>query len=166
MARSKVSPIPPGFRTVTPYLGVKGAARAIEFYTRAFGAKEVPGTRQLTPDGKILHARLKIGDSLVMLSDHFGPDEGPAAQGDSPVYLHIYSKDVDKLWKAAISAGAKVIMPLDNAFWGERYGHLLDPFGLRWSVSMRVKMSKKEMEAKQKEAMAMFAKDEHPGKVN
>jgi PhnB protein len=166
MAKSKASPIPPGFRTLTPYIGVKGAAKAIEFYTLAFGAKEVPRTRQLTPDGKILHVRLKIGDSLIMLSDNYGPDDGNEPKGDSPVYLHIYSKDVDKLWKAAISAGAKAIMPLDNMFWGERYGHLLDPFGLRWSVSMRVNMSKKEKDTKLKESMTMFAKDEHPGKVS
>ena len=164
--KSKITPIPPGFRTLTPYLGVDGAAKAIEFYTRAFGAKEVARTRRLTSDGKVLHARLKIGDSLVMLSDNYGPDQGTAPKGDSPVYLHIYSKDVDKLWQSAVSAGATVIMPLDNTFWGERYGHLLDPFGLRWSVSMRVKMSKEEKEAKRREAMTMFAKNEHPGRTN
>jgi PhnB protein len=164
MVKAKANPIPPGFRTVTPYLAVNGGVNAIEFYTRAFGAKEIPRTRQQTPDGKIIHARLKIGDSLVMLSDHFGSDDGTASEGTSPVMLHIYSKDVDKLWKAATSAGAKVIMPLDNQFWGERYGQLVDPFGHRWSVSMRVKMSKKEMEDKQKQAMTMFAQNEHPGK--
>jgi uncharacterized glyoxalase superfamily protein PhnB len=160
----KPAPVPPGFRTVTPYLAVTGAAKALEFYAKAFGAKEVPRTRQESPDGKIIYARLKIGDSLVMLSDQFGSDTGEASQGASPVTLHIYSKDVDKLWEKAVSAGAKPVMPLDNMFWGERYGQLVDPFGHRWSLSMRVRMSKQEMEAKQKEAMGMFARDEHPGR--
>ena len=159
---SKLSPIPAGFRSVTPYLAIDGAARAIEFYKKAFGAKEL--TRQATPDGKIMNASVKIGDSIVMMSDVFpGSAKSPNALGGSPVTLHIYSKDVDGLWQTALSAGARVIMPLDNQFWGERYGQLADPFGHRWSVSMQVKMSREEMDAKQKEAMAVFAQSEHTG---
>lgn len=160
---SKLSPIPPGFRTVTPYLSIEGAGQAIEFYKKAFGAKEL--TRQATPDGKIMNANLKIGDSILMLSDIFpGSDaKSPNTLGGSPVTIHIYSKDVDRLWQSALAAGARVIMPLDNQFWGERYGQLADPFGHRWSLSMQVKMSREEMDAKQKEAMAMFAQNEHAG---
>ena len=160
---SKLSPIPPGFRSVTPYLAIDGVAQAIEFYKKAFGAKEL--SRQAAPDGKIMNANVKIGDSIVMMSDVFpGSDaKSPNALGGSPVTLHIYAKDVDRLWQTALSAGARVIMPLDNQFWGERYGQLVDPFGHRWSISMQVKMSREEMDAKQKEAMAMFAQSEHSG---
>ena len=117
------------------------------------------------PDGKILNAQIKIGDSIVMLSDEFpGSDtKSPSSLGTSTVSLHIYTKDVDKLWQRAVSAGAKITMPLDNQFWGERYGQLADPFGHRWTLSQRIKMSREEMDAKQKAAMAMFAKGEHPG---
>lgn len=142
-ATKKPAPIPAGFRTVTPYLAVNGGTEALEFYKKAFGAKEL--TKQTTPDGKVVHARIKIGDSIVMLSDQFGT---PAASADpttgSIVTLHVYSKDVDKLWEQATAAGAKVLMPIDNQYWGERYGQLVDPFGHRWSLSMQVKMSKEE----------------------
>jgi PhnB protein len=89
--------------------------------------------------------------------------KSPTSAGTSTVTLHIYSKNVDRLWEQAVLAGAKVLMPLDNQFWGERYGQLADPFGHRWSISMQVKMSKEEMEAKQQAAMAMFAQGERPG---
>jgi PhnB protein len=157
-ATKKVPPVPPGFRTVTPYLSVHGAADAINFYKKALGAKEL--LRQTTPDGRIIHARLKIGDSIVMLSDQF---QGPATGAESPVTLHIYSKDVNKLWSQAVAAGAKVRFPLDDAYWGERYGQFIDPFGHRWSISMQIKMSKGERERKQKESMAMFDQNRHPG---
>ncbi len=163
-ARAGFSPIPAGFRTVTPYLAIDGAARALEFYKNAFGAKEL--TREATPDGKIVHATIRIGDSLVMMSDIFpgAMTKSPLELGTSPVTLHVYTKDVDGMWNRAVSAGAKVVMPLDNQYWGDRYGQLVDPFGHHWSLSMRVKMSKEEMEAKRKEAMAMFSQDEHPQK--
>ena len=148
---------------MTPYLAIDGAAQAIEFYKKAFGAKEL--SKQATPDGKIMNASVKIGDSIVLMSDIFpGSDaKSPNALGGSPVTLHIYVKDADRLWQTALSAGARVILPLDNQFWGERYGQLADPFGHRWSISMQVKMSREEMDAKQKEAMAVFAQSEHPG---
>jgi len=159
----KLNPIPPGFRTVTPYLAIDGAAQALEFYKKAFGAKEL--SRDATPDGKILNASMKIGDSIVLMSDVFpGSDaKSPVTLGGTAVTIHVYSKDVDKLWERALAAGARVVMPLDNQFWGERYGQLADPFGHRWSMSMQVKMSRQEMEAKQKAAMATFAQSEHPG---
>jgi PhnB protein len=161
--QAKVTPIPAGARTVTPYLFISGAARAIEFYERAFGAKEID--RSPMPDGTLIHATIKIGDSVIMLSDAFprGDSTSPTSAGTTTVNLHIYSKDVDKLWDQAVAAGAEPTMPLEDQFWGERYGKLRDPFGHVWSVSMRVPMSKEEMEQKRQAAMAMFEKGEHPG---
>jgi PhnB protein len=160
-AKSKKAPIPPGFRTVTPYLAINGAAAAIDWYKKAFNAKEL--ARQTVPDGKIMHARIRIGDSIVMLSDAMaGATQSPDALGNSPVTLHVYSTNVDKLWQQAVDAGAKVTMPIDNQFWGERYGQLTDPYGHHWSLSQQISMSKKERDEKQKQAMAMFAQGEHP----
>jgi PhnB protein len=155
--KQKLAPIPSGFRTITPYLSVEGAADAIDFYKKAFGAKEI--RRDETPDGKIMNAILKIGDSMMMLSDNM---MGPQPQG-SPVTIHLYSKDVDKLWGQAMSAGATETVPLDNQFWGERYGQLTDPFGHKWSMSMQVRMSKEERDTKQKAAMAMFSQGQQSG---
>jgi len=148
--------------TVVTYLAIDGAAKALEFYKNAFGAKEL--MRQATPDGKIMHASMKIGNTTVMMSDIFpGSDaKSPLELGTSPVTLHINSDDVDELWNRALAAGAKVSMPLENQFWGDRYGQLVDPFGHHWSMSMKAKMSKEEMEAKQKEAMGMFSQNQHP----
>lgn len=161
---AKVSPVPPGMRTVTPYLAITGAAGALEFYTKAFGAKEI--TRQALPDGKLLHAMMKIGDSVVMMADEFPGSNlrGPSGVGTTTVMLHIYTKDVDKLWARAVAAGAKVAMPLDDVFWGERYGQLRDPFGHLWTLSMRIPMSAAEKAEKQKAALAMLAAGEHPGR--
>ena len=155
-------PIPRGFRTITPYLTVTGGILALDFYKKAFGAREL--SRRVMPDGKVLNAHVKIGDSIIMLSDEFpGSDtKSPTSMGSSTVTLHIYTKDVDRLWQRAVSAGAKVTMPLESQFWGERYGQLVDPFGHRWSLSQRIKMSPEEMEAKRKAAMAMFSQGEHP----
>lgn len=157
LAKKKVAPIPSGFRTLTPYLTVDHAAGVIDFYKKAFGAKEI--RRDTTPDGvSIMNAQLKIGDSILMLADNL---MGTQFTGSS-VSIHIYTKDIDKLWKQATTAGAKATMPLDNQFWGERYGQLEDPFGIRWSLSMQVKMSKEEKEEKMKAAMAMFAQGGTP----
>ena len=165
MSKSKrIRAVPVGFRTVTPYLVISGAAKAIEFYKKAFNAKEV--SRNELPDGRILNAQIRIGDSVVMLSEEFpGSDaKSPASLGTSTVTLHLYSKDAEKLWQQAISAGAKVTMPMEDRFWGERYGQLADPFGHRWSISKRVKMNAEEMEAKRKAAMAMFQQGQHPSR--
>jgi len=118
--KAKVDPVPKGFHTVTPYLAISGAAAAIDWYKKAFGAKEL--ARQPTPDGKLMHARIRIGDSIVMMSDVFPGANAQAADvlGNSPVTLHVYVKNVDKFWHQAVDAGAKVTMPLDNQFWGER----------------------------------------------
>src|SRR5213594_4641726 len=162
-AAARVSAVPRGMHTVTPYLVIGGAAKAIEFYKKAFGAKEV--TRQPMPDGTLMHAMIKIGDSLVMMSDEFpGSDtKSPTSAGGTTFNLHVYTKDVDKLWNQALAAGATASMPLENQFWGERYGKLQDPFGHIWSVATVVKMSEAEKEAKRQAAFAMFEKGEHPG---
>jgi PhnB protein len=147
---------------VTPYLSVENGVAALEFYATAFGAKEL--ARTMTPDGKLVHGRLRIGDSIVMLSDVFpgAHTASPAKLGTTTVTLHIYTDDVDSFWKRAVAAGARVAMPLENQFWGERYGHLVDPFGHRWSVSMPIDMSPAERKARQDASMAAFAAGEHP----
>ena len=152
----KFEPIPKGFHSVTPYLAIKGAAQAIEWYKKAFGAKEI--ARQEGPEGKLLHARVRIGNSIVMMSDVFpgASHRDPIELGAVSVTLHIYSKNVDALWKRAVEAGAKVNMELDDMFWGERYGQLTDPFGHSWSLSMQIPMSRKEMEDRRMAAMKMF----------
>lgn len=156
------SPVPPGYPPVIPYLAVQGGTDALEFYQKAFGAKVL--ARTTTPDGKLIHGRLRIGSSIIMLSDVFpGSDTAsPATVGTTTVTLHLYTKDVDRVWDRAVAAGAKVTMPLADMYWGERYGHLLDPFGHHWSLSMRVRMSKAEKDSKRAEAEAAFARGEHP----
>ncbi len=161
-SKKTVKPIPSGFRSVTSYLIVNDANAAIEFYKKAFGAKEI--SKNASPSGKIINAQIKIGDSIVMLADEFpgSPMRSPLSLGASTITLHIYSKNVDKLWAQATSAGAKVLMPLDNQFWGDRYGQIVDPFGHSWSLAQHIYMNPKEMEEKQKAAMAMFNVGEHP----
>ncbi len=130
-----VQPIPEGFHTVTPHLVVSDAAAAIEFYQKAFGAEEV--SRMPGPEGKIMHAAIRIGDSPVMLNDEF-PDMGtvgPKAIGGTAVTIHLYVKDADAVWDSATKAGAKVVVPIDDMFWGDRYGVIEDPFGHRWSIA-------------------------------
>ena len=129
-----VKPIPDGYHSVTPYLVIKGAASAIEFYKTAFGATEL---FRMDHDGKIGHAEIKIGDSPVMLADE-NPDMGslgPQAFGGTPVSLMIYVEDVDTLYKQAIASGAVELRPLQDQFYGDRSGTLRDPFGHIWTVA-------------------------------
>jgi PhnB protein len=154
-AKKRVSAIPPGSHTVTPYLVVNDAVAAIDFYVRAFGAKA--GYKMVAPDGKIGHAELKIGDSQIFLADEFpGSDsKAPIPDGAPPVSLHLYFSDVDKAFARAIAAGATSTMPLTNMFWGDRFGKIRDPFGHLWSLSQHVEdVSAKEMN---KRAAAAFA---------
>ena len=132
-------PIPDGFHTLTPHLVVKGAAQAIEFYKKAFGAEEIE--RHAMPDGTIMHATLRIADSMFMLNDEFPQmgAKGPAALGGSPVTLHLYVADADKLWERATKAGAQVRMPIADMFWGDRYGIVADPYGHQWSIATHKK---------------------------
>lgn len=156
---------PREFHTITPSLAVVGGIAAIEFYKKAFDAKEL--LREVTPTGKLVHGRLRIGNSIILVSDVFrGSDRSaPSTVGTSTVTLHLHSNDVETLWNRAVDAGAKVTIPLADRYWGERYGHLVDPFGHHWSLSMPVRMSKALREAKQKEAMRAFSKGEHPDQV-
>jgi PhnB protein len=131
----QVKPIPEGMHTVTPHLVCAGAAEAIEFYKKAFGATELG--RVAGPQGKLMHAMIRIGDSSVMLVDEFPEwnSLGPKALKGSPVTIHLYVEDVDAFVKRAVAAGAKITMPVDDMFWGDRYGKLEDPFGHQWSVA-------------------------------
>jgi PhnB protein len=154
-----VKPVPEGYHTITPHLIVRDAARAIEFYKQAFGAKERGVMKG--PDGKVMHAELQIGDSIVMLADEM-PEFGsrsPQSIGGSPTGLHIYTDNVDAAFDRAVKAGAQVEMPVMEQFWGDRYGKLKDPFGHSWSVATHVKdLSAEEMKRGMDEAMAKMAK--------
>ena len=133
-----VKPIPDGYHTVTPYLVVNGAAEAIEFYKKAFGATEL--MRMPGPDGTVMHAEIKIGDSPIMLADE-NPEmgfRGPASLGGSPVGILIYVEDVDALFAQAIAAGGKEQRPLADQFYGDRSGTLEDPYGHVWTVATHV----------------------------
>jgi PhnB protein len=146
-SQSKVKPIPDGMHSVTPHLVCAGAAEAIEFYKKAFGAVEqarLPG-----PQGKIMHAMIRIGDSAVMLVDEM-PEWGalgPKSLKGSSVTIHLYVDDVDAFVAHAVKAGAKVTMPVADMFWGDRYGKLEDPFGHHWSVGTHMRdVSMEEMQ--------------------
>jgi PhnB protein len=130
--------IPKGYHTVTPSLFVAGAAKAIDFYKKALGAEEV--MRFPSPDGKIMHAEIRIGDSTLMLGDEM-PEQGgkgPKSYGGTPVSFFVYRENVDAAWKRAIDAGAKQIMPLEDQFWGDRAGCFEDPFGHQWWLAQHV----------------------------
>jgi len=147
------NPIPPGFHTVTPYLIIKDARKAIDFYKAAFGAKEV--VVMPTPSGKIMHADILIGDSHVFLCDEMPEREnlGPLSRGGATSSLMMYVKDVDTLFDKAVKAGCTVKMPLSNQFWGDRFGVLVDPFGHVWSLSMHVEdVSHEDMAKRSEEA--------------
>ena len=132
-------PIPDGFHSLTPHIVVKGAAQAIDFYKKAFGAEEI--NRAALPDGSIIHALLRVGDSMLMLNDEFPQMNamGPTSIGGTAVTLHLYVQDADKAWQRAVQAGAKVKMPIADMFWGDRYGIVSDPFGHDWSIATHTK---------------------------
>lgn len=151
---AKVKPIPEGYPQVSPYLAVDDARAAIEFYTRVFGASE----RMHLPDpsGKIGHAELTLGDSVIMLSDEY-PEmgvRGPKAVGGTPVMISVYVDDVDSVYDRAVKAGAKGLRPVENQFYGDRSGQFEDPFGHRWSIATHVEdVSPDEMAKRAAEAM-------------
>jgi len=135
MVNAAVKPVPNGMHSLTPHLTCAGAAGAIDFYKKAFGAVEL--ARLPGPDGKLMHAMVRIGDSALMLVDE-SPQcglLGPKALKGSPVVVHLYVEDVDTTVARAVAAGARVTMPIADMFWGDRYGQLEDPFGHRWSVA-------------------------------
>ena len=135
---AKVKPIPEGYHNVTPYLIIDGAAKAIDFYKKVFGATEK--MRMPSPGGKVGHAELTLGDSMIMLADEH-PDMGhraPHAYGGSAVSLMVYVPDVDATVKSAIAGGAKVVRQVENQFYGDRMGTIEDPFGHQWYVATHV----------------------------
>ena len=144
MTKPAVKAIPAGMRTLTPELFCAGAADAIDFYKKAFGAVEVmrfPG-----PDGKLVHSEIKIGDSSLWVMDEMKGASGPKALKGSPVNIHMQVEDVDAVVKKAVAAGAKITMPLADQIWGDRYAKLDDPFGHHWSVATHVRdVSPEEM---------------------
>lgn len=140
-----VKPVQEGMHTVTPYLVCAGAADAIAFYEKAFGATEL--MRLTRADGSIGHAELRIGDSLVMLSDEFAEAPGPRALGGTPVMIHLAVEDVDRWFQRAVEAGATAQMQPQDMFWGDRMGMLVDPFGHEWSMATHVRdVSPEEMQ--------------------
>lgn len=151
--------IPDGYHTLTPYMTVRDAARAIEFYKQAFGAVERGVMKG--PDGKIVHAELLIGDSIVMMGDEV-PQMGrlsPQSIGGSAMGLHIYVENVDAAFDRAIKAGGIAEMPVTDMFWGDRYGNLVDPFGHKWSIATHMRdMSREEMDEAMNEAMQQMRK--------
>ena len=152
---SSVKRVPEGHHTISPHLTVQDGAKMIDFYTRAFGAKE--NRRSMGPDGtSLLHAELQIGDSKFFLNGEF-PQMGmasPLARGGTSVTIHVYVEDVDSLYQKAVDAGAKVVMPLADQFWGDRYGVVEDPSGHRWSMASHVKDVSFEEMKRASEAMA------------
>jgi PhnB protein len=151
----KTQAIPKGFHTITPSLFVAGAAKAIDFYKKAFGAEE--RMRFPAPDGSIMYAELKIGDSTIMLGDEM-PDQGgrgPKTIGGTPVSFFLYRENVDAEWKKAINAGAREIVPLADQFWGDRAGCIEDPFGHQWWLAQHMQdLTEEEL---RKNAEAFFA---------
>jgi len=156
---SKASkPIPQGYHSVTPYLIIRDAGKALDFYKKAFGAVEK--FRMAGPDGKIGHAEIQIGDSMIMISDEnpkFGT-KSPQSLGGSPVSIFLYIPDVDATFKQAIAAGAKEIMAVTDQFWGDRHGKVADPFGHTWDLATHKEdLTPAEMQERAKKAFAQGA---------
>ena len=152
--------IPEGFHSLTPTITVANAKKAIEFYQKAFGAKEI--SRAEGPGGKLMHAEIEIGDSILMLSDSF-PEMGgpPAPANDAPIpaSIHLYVENADAVWERALAAGATVTMPLADMFWGDRYGKVRDPFGHSWAIATHKEdLTPEQVKQRQMEAMQSFKK--------
>ncbi len=156
---AEVKAVRPGQHTLTAHLVVNNGAEAVTFYKNAFGA-QVEGVHY-TPDGKVMHAELKIGDSKLMLADEFPGMSAPSPKslGGTTVVLNLYADNIDALFDRAVKAGAVVIMPLANQFWGDRYGQVQDPFGHRWALGQHIEdVAPEEMERRAKEAFAQMSK--------
>jgi PhnB protein len=159
MAKAK-NPIPPGHHTVTPQLTLDNAAQAIDWYKKALGAEEV--ARAVGPDGKIMHAEIRIGDSLIMVNDAMGGGKGPKSFGGSPASLWLYVEDCDSLFKRAVAAGASVrpgpMGELTDQFWGDRSGTFTDPQGYQWTIATHKEdLTPEEMKQRTEEFMKNFA---------
>ena len=152
MSKNNVNYVPEGRNSVTPYLIVKGAAQAIDYYKKVFGATEL--MRMDAPDGKVGHAELRIGDSVIMLADENVAMGNRSAEsiGASPVSLHVYLPDVDKTFEKAVSGGAKILKPVEDQFYGDRSGFLRDPFGHLWGIATHKEdVSAQEIEKRMKQ---------------
>ena len=157
---SNVNPIPEGFHTLTPHMVIRNAAEAIDFYKTAFGAQELG--RHMMPDGQlVMHATLKIGNSVLMIVDEFPEGQGcpgsvsPQTNKGTTVSLHLYVEDVDALYQQAVDAGCEPTMPPMDAFWGDRFGQVIDPYGHSWSIAThKADVTEEEMA---KAAQEMFA---------
>ena len=155
MARQAASFIRKGYHTITPHLLADNAAQTMEWYKKAFGAEELG--RHLDPDGKIMHAEMKIGDSHFLINDVMG-GKGPKELGGSPAVFWLYVENSDALFKRAVDAGGKVEMPIDNQFWGDRAGALVDPEGYTWWIATRKEeLTKTEVEQRANEHFAKMA---------
>jgi uncharacterized glyoxalase superfamily protein PhnB len=159
MAKAK-SPIPEGFHSVTPQLILDNTSRAIDWYKKAFGAVEV--SRAEGPDGKVMHADIRIGNSHLMMNDAMGEGKAPKAFGGSPASFWIYVEDADSLFRRAVDAGAKVppgpMGQIQDQFWGDRCGTVIDPEGYRWTIATRKEdLTQDEMMQRQEEFMRQFA---------
>lgn len=153
MSKPATSPIPPGFHSLTVHLSVKGAAAYIDFLKRAFNAEEI--RRSPGPGGKLMHADVQIGDSRLMFADDFGEEMHlpPLAEGRMPFLITLYVPDVDATWKQALDAGCQVVFPLADQFWGDRYGHVKDPFGVTWAIAThKEELTQEEMMQRMKSA--------------
>jgi PhnB protein len=153
-----VKPVPEGYHTLTPYLAVEDASAAIEFYGRAFDAKE--RVRMSGPGDSIMHCELEIGDSLVMLSDPFpqASTKPPKELGGTSVSIFVYVEDIDALYKQAIDAGASSLMEPDDMFWGDRFGSVQDPFGHSWTIATHIEdVPPEELEKRSEEFTAQMA---------
>lgn len=153
-----VSKIPPGFHTVTPSLIVRNGAQAIDFYKKALGAEEI--MRMEGPDGKIGHAEIKIGDSIVFITDESQAmgTKSPQTLGGTASNLYLYIEDVDSAFKRAVDAGGKATMPVTDMFWGDRFGQFVDPYGHTWGLSTHVEdVSEEETERRAADFYAQMA---------
>ena len=135
MRMSTVNPVPPGFQTLSLHLNVEGAAAYIEFLKKAFGASEI--SRSPGPGGKLMHALVRVGDSMLMLNDDLSKEFGMPSpvRGNLPFHINLYVPDADATFAQAVAAGAQVTMPIADQFWGDRYGHVRDPFGFNWAIA-------------------------------
>ena len=155
MANAKRA-VPEGFHTITPQLALDNAAKAIDWWKQGLGAEEV--SRSTGPDGKIMHAELRIGDSRIMVNDAMMGGKGPLALGGSPVSLWIYVEDSDALFNRAVGAGAQVRMPMANQFWGDRCGTVSDPHGYSWTIATRKEdLTRTEIDERAAEFFKQFA---------
>lgn len=152
--KKTVQPIPTGYHAITPYLAIQNAAAALDFYKRAFGAREL--LRMAMPNGKLAHAEMRVGDSVVMMADESQEQDflSPPARGGSTVTIHLYVRDVDRMFRQAVEAGAKVVRELQDQFYGDRTACVADPFGHIWYLAThKEEVSKAEMKKRAQKAM-------------